>query len=178
MNNDVPPWVPRCRRPGSRRFRTGTDARGAESQCLHRVRATFIDGARVIRAHGARQRIQALIEDRTLGGIDAAVDLDHAVTDRFDGDARASVGIPGTAHRLRVDVDDHPIHPLGDPLIGQRIPRRCALRQLRIDDRCDVGIGDQSNAVQDDPQHPEIHRTGGEDFGEARQPGDQGRAPE
>lgn len=149
------------------------DTLRAEGQWLDGVGATLVDRARVIRAHGARQCIQPLIEDRTLRGIDAAVNLDHAVTDRFDSDPATTTRLPRPTHRIGVDVDDHPIHQLGDPLIGQRIPRRCRLGQLRIDDRHDVDIGDQGGAVQDDPQDAKIHGPGGEDAGEGRQPGDQ-----
>ncbi|CAM3709737.1 hypothetical protein MYFR107205_23900 [Mycolicibacterium frederiksbergense] len=81
------------------------------------IGTALIDGAGVIGAGGAGQFIEAPIEDSALGGIDAAVDLDHPVADRFDGDPTLPARLPRPPYGLGVHLDDHPVHQFGDALI-------------------------------------------------------------
>ena len=85
----------------------------------------------------------------------------------------APAGVAGAAHRFGVDVDDHPVDQIGDPLIGQRVPGRGLGGELGVDDGDDVGVDDQCGAGQDEPQHPQIHGAGGEHVGEGGQSGEQ-----
>lgn len=81
---------------------------------------------------------------------------------------RARRGLPRPTDRVGVDVDNHPIDEFGDAVVGQGVPGRRRLGELSVQDRHDVGVGDQRGPIEDDPKHPQIHHTGAKRIGEAR----------
>ncbi len=133
---------------------------------FHGVGAALGKGTGITGASGAGEFVEAFVEDGALGGIDPTVDLNHAVADGFDRDTACASRFPGPAHRLGVDLDDHPVHEFGDPVAGKRVPGWCTLGDLTVDDGQDVRINDQDGALEDQQEDLEVHGTGEEDLGE------------
>ena len=83
-----------------------------------------------------------------------------------------TIGISAAGHPLgrRIQTAHPHIHQFHDPTPSQGIPARGFGRELLIDYRQHLGIGDQSGAIHRDRDHPEVHRPGHQRRTELGQP--------
>ncbi len=161
MDDDRPHRRAGGRGRAVRAMRTRTPTGPARRPTPRRHRRGAARGARIIRAHAARQRIQALIERRGIGGVDVGPDPGHPRTGWLDLDEALLVGLGWDPHPGRVELG----HPQIDP-VGQFGPRQShPLRHMPGQRRIQPGhhlVIDGRGAGDDRHHHPEINRPGRE----------------